>query len=251
MEDACKIDMVICEICHGIFENATTCFGCGHTFCEVCLKSSLAAKVNCPTCQKDVKCTAPNLLAQSIIDQIFKSKTSLQVVNENRTKRRKLGPESFVGTDSENYLEFEIRKKLPAKRGLEDQLSYEWTFTDETPYKTEEFQRAILQMERKLEIQFRLREANIKKQYQRKLKEMRSTMEKERVHDKLLNLCRNWIHFKPVLMHDFVVYLVFETKNKKEKTRSKILSCLLCGIPGPEKTPWEGCLVPLKIKYNC
>lgn len=252
-----KSTQIICSICHSAIESAMSCSGCGHTLCKLCLESTFAVKVDCPTCRKEIKCTAPICLAQSIIDHIFKPNTTSQVVScdseKDQAKRRKLGPKTFAATDSKTYSEIETSRKgknYQVKKSLEEQHCFEQIIDTQKPYTSEEFSRAILKMERRLELQFRLREAKIREQCEYKLKEMEMTMEKERIHRKLINSCRTWIHFKSDLMLDFVVYLVFQNNNEKEKKKSKFVSCLLCGIPGPKKTPWEGSLVPLKIKYS-
>jgi len=113
----------------------------------------------------------------------------------------------------------------------------------------DDVENVMMQMERDIELQFRIREAKIKEKYERQLNLMRIDMEKERSHRRLLNLCRSWIKNRPKSMLNFVVYLIFNESKTGRKT-NKIVSSLLCGIPGPKRTAWEGCMFPLKLSYN-
>ena len=84
---------IICMMCNEIIQNATSCFGCGHTFCEHCIKSHLESKNSCPTCHQHVISTAPNYLARAMINEMKvvcpnndKETTSKEM---NPSKRRK------------------------------------------------------------------------------------------------------------------------------------------------------------------
>jgi ubiquitin-protein ligase len=51
------------------------------------------------------------------------------------------------------------------------------------------------------------------------------------------NFCRRWIEHKPDALQEFVVYRDRNSKN------------LLCGVPGPGNTSWEGGLFPVIVRF--
>jgi ubiquitin-protein ligase len=60
------------------------------------------------------------------------------------------------------------------------------------------------------------------------------------VHAQLSSFCRKWIERKPDALFDFVVY----------RKQIGLTTQLLCGVPGPKRTAWEGGLFPLLMTWG-
>ena len=61
------------------------------------------------------------------------------------------------------------------------------------------------------------------------------------LHFHLIGFCRQWALFRPTALREFVIY--------RPKSTARI-SSLLCGVPGPRRTPWEGGLFPVHITWT-
>jgi ubiquitin-protein ligase len=61
----------------------------------------------------------------------------------------------------------------------------------------------------------------------------------ETPHVQLSFFCRKWMERKPDALFDFVVY----------RKKSGLTTRLLCGIPGPKRTHWEGGLFPVLMTW--
>ncbi|KAL7488533.1 hypothetical protein ACHAW6_014119 [Cyclotella cf. meneghiniana] len=63
------------------------------------------------------------------------------------------------------------------------------------------------------------------------------------VHQQLIDFCRSWVKDKPDALFDFVIYRpklnLFPEINK-----------LMCGIPGPKRTDWEGGVYPVILEWS-
>jgi ubiquitin-conjugating enzyme E2 I len=60
------------------------------------------------------------------------------------------------------------------------------------------------------------------------------------VHAQLSSFCRKWMERKPDALFDCVVY----------RKKIGLTTQLLCGVPGPKRTAWEGGLFPVLITWD-
>jgi ubiquitin-conjugating enzyme E2 I len=60
------------------------------------------------------------------------------------------------------------------------------------------------------------------------------------VHVQLSSFCRKWMERKPDALYDFVVY----------RKKTGLTTQLLCGVPGPKRTAWEGGLFPVLMTWD-
>ncbi|KAL3788691.1 hypothetical protein HJC23_001890 [Cyclotella cryptica] len=63
------------------------------------------------------------------------------------------------------------------------------------------------------------------------------------VHQHILDFCRSWVKHKPDALFDFVIY---RPKLHKFPEIKKIM----CGIPGPKRTDWEGGVYPVILEWS-
>lgn len=76
--------------------------------------------------------------------------------------------------------------------------------------------------------------------------QLKSSLEAENVKAMFVNrhiieFCSSWMKVKPDALFDFVVY-----RPKSNEQINKIM----CGIPGPKRTDWEGGLYPVLLEWN-
>ena len=99
-----------------------------------------------------------------------------------------------------------------------------------------------------------------------KAQEKSNVIAKELVHFEsnkggrhVLSFCREWMVRKPDPLFNFVVYrepMTYEVAAKGSRNelinqrKAKDLTLLLVGIPGPDRTPWEGGLYPVLFKWD-
>lgn len=74
------------------------------------------------------------------------------------------------------------------------------------------------------------------------------------VHRHLMDFCSSWMRRKPEALHDFVVYRPKMTTGRTESSSNGndggCIDKLLCGIPGPGRTCWEGGLYPVIFRWE-
>jgi ubiquitin-protein ligase len=75
----------------------------------------------------------------------------------------------------------------------------------------------------------------LKAEHDGQVRALKSEHQNEIIHSRLSSFCRKWMERKPDALFDFVVY----------RENSGLTTRLLCGIPGPKRTPWEGGLFPV------
>ena len=63
------------------------------------------------------------------------------------------------------------------------------------------------------------------------------------VHQRIVDFCRIWIRSKPDALCDFVVY-------RPKEAQSCQINKIMCGIPGPKRTDWEGGLYPVLLEWS-
>ncbi|KAL7530884.1 hypothetical protein ACHAXR_003732 [Thalassiosira sp. AJA248-18] len=67
------------------------------------------------------------------------------------------------------------------------------------------------------------------------------------VHQHLMDFCRSWIQRKPDALYDFVIY---RPKIGQSSSSSNDINKLLCGIPGPRRTGWDGGMFPVLMEWS-
>jgi len=128
-----------------------------------------------------------------------------------------------------------------AVKEAKDQLMSEFTVQLEARLKRQksEFEMKMKYQKECLEGQL---ETERKEAIQHK-KSLESLIEEERkktIHLYLLDFCRQWMKRKPDPLFHFKVY----RPSNPPYTR------LLCGIPGPKRTPWEGGWFPVHMAWH-
>lgn len=99
-----------------------------------------------------------------------------------------------------------------------------------------------------------------------KVQQKNNVIAKELVHFEsnkggrhVLSFCREWMVRKPDPLFNFVVYrepMTYEvatsesTNELTNQRKAKDLTLLLVGVPGPDRTPWEGGLYPVLFKWD-
>jgi hypothetical protein len=88
----------------------------------------------------------------------------------------------------------------------------------------------------------------ISKSYNKNIKSMESrisNLEAQELQMKYVNDCRAWMEYKPDALYDVEIYQIRENKWKDTG-----LMGLMCYIPGPEGSVWEGARIPMKLRYG-
>ena len=68
------------------------------------------------------------------------------------------------------------------------------------------------------------------------------------VHRRLMDFCRSWMRQKPDALYDFVVYRPKIDQSMSSSNTN--INRLLCGIPGPKRTGWDGGLFPVLVEWS-
>lgn len=63
------------------------------------------------------------------------------------------------------------------------------------------------------------------------------------VNQYIIDFCRSWIKSKPDALHDFIVY-------RPKVQRDRRINKIMCGLPGPKRTDWEGGLYPVLLEWS-
>lgn len=82
--------------------------------------------------------------------------------------------------------------------------------------------------------------ANIQSECDEKVKDLDLGMK----HFRYVNDCRSWIEYKPDALIDFSIHQI------KSNQYSSRIAKLLCGIPGPTGSEWEGSKIPMTLDYT-
>jgi ubiquitin-protein ligase len=241
---------MLCPICHQMYTNPTSVRKCGHSFCKDCLERCINIKDECPTCRQPTGGTVPNFLAQALFDEVSVRcpENNISPIRKHRedNKRRKIADDQFVVQD-----DLSLSETTCSWQGkLSDLNEHIKEHENESGYHHCNFATAATR-KRKSDFERTMQEEDkkINMKYEKQINAVRQKMRKEKAHLKLLFICRDWIRNRPSAMSDFVIYLVFE-ENKDKKIKEKRISGLLCGIPGPEGTLWEGGLFPLVLRWE-
>lgn len=72
-----------------------------------------------------------------------------------------------------------------------------------------------------------------------------SCLQSKNLQMRYINDYRAWIEYKPDALYDVSVYQILEKSVRYPK-----ITGLLCYIPGPTGSPWEGARIPMTLRYN-
>ena len=64
-------------------------------------------------------------------------------------------------------------------------------------------------------------------------------------HTRYVNDCRNWIEHKPDALFDVRIYQI-----KKSQMARHLVTGLICYIPGPTGSSWEGAMIPMVLRHK-
>jgi ubiquitin-protein ligase len=91
----------------------------------------------------------------------------------------------------------------------------------------------------KLRSEFDTKNLALKAEHDSQVQTLKSESKNELVHAQLSSFCRKWMERKPDALFDFVIY----------RKKTGLTTQLLCGVPGPKRTAWEGGLFPVLMTW--
>lgn len=254
----------ICAICQDILQDACSVKECGHTFCLNCIKTSLESSNTCPNCRIEVSGYTPNYFARDTVGE-------LQVLclgedgapsvlcdddnnNDSSNKKRKSccnwkGPLkdlkrhedhecgyktitcSIVGCVHE-CLRKDMESHLSGGAGLITHMTLMQKSYDK---KMEQMGKRIIA---KVQSECDTKIAKVQSECDTKIKNLEEqTQQIQYIHE-----CRNWIENKPDALSEFSVYI--------SGGNYRHINGLLCYIPGPTGSAWEGARIPMRLTYT-
>jgi len=256
----------LCAICTDVLQDACSMKECGHTFCYNCIKTSLESSNACPHCRIEVSGYTPNYFARDTVDELQvicqnKDGAPSDDNNDGSNKKRKRDDDtnccnwkgplkdlkrhedhecgfktatcSIVGCEH-TCLRKDMESHLSGGAGLITHMALMQKDHDEKiTLMQNDYDRKMKRMEQKCDTKI----AKVKSECEGKIKLLeKHTLVKSRyIHD-----CRNWIENKPDALSDFSVYSV----------GGRYEHGLLCYIPGPQGSAWEGARIPMRLIYS-
>lgn len=231
----------VCSICHDVFENPSSC-RCGHTFCRECLDEAIYGAEKCPICRAVIrkKDIFQNLVLRSLIGDL-----EMRCQNGCEWTSKVAECESHRKNDcGMQTIQCEVRGcdfQCLRKDMIHHVTSEEGIKAHVDNYVAERIAEIGAEVEN--EVTCKVKEVLLTQWLCQEIE--RAVTEKQRIRDALhfhlIAFCRQWVHFRPAALRDFVVYRPSSTAR---------VSSLLCGIPGPTRTPWEGGLFPVHITWS-
>ncbi|KAL3797566.1 hypothetical protein ACHAWO_012580 [Cyclotella atomus] len=102
-----------------------------------------------------------------------------------------------------------------------------------------------------------LMQSSIAARYEEKIDEMKQDIKsmKTRISDleahelqmKYVNDCRAWIEYKPDALYDVEIYQIREKRGQWQYS-TDLITGLMCYIPGPEGSAWDGARIPMILR---
>jgi ubiquitin-protein ligase len=249
----------LCIICHSVFEEPNS-LKCGHTFCLACLKSALESSRRCPTCRVTVPRKGghviPNRVLKGLIENLtVRCKNSLcrDPDDEPDHQRRRLNPGEASATDDActwtgKLVDWPAHSK---SRCALETVSCTVAGCDFRCARKDLGQHAIDNTMKHLQLMVSAETEKLRSEFDTKILALQAehdshvqTLKAEPqigfVHAQLSSFCRKWMERKPDALNDFVVY----------RKKTGLTTQLLCGVPGPNRTAWEGGLFPLLMTWD-
>ena len=253
----------ICVICHDVLEDACSVKECGHTFCRGCIKAYLETNngESCPNCRINISGYIPNYFARYSVDELqvkcFEGSCSDDQDNDgssdNGTIKRKRddgddkscnwkGPLKDLINHKENLCPFKL---VTCSVGGCDHTCFR---KDMESHISGGFLTHMMLIQRENDKKMKEMVKHVQSECDKKIKSVQSECDKtikdlemQMQHSRYIRDCREWLEHKPDALTDFSIYMIRE--------RDSALG-LLCYIPGPKDTAWEGAKIPMLLRYR-
>jgi ubiquitin-conjugating enzyme E2 I len=249
-----------CIICHSVFDEPSS-LKCGHTFCLACLNSSLESARRCPTCRLVVPKKGGNIIPNRVLKGLIenltvrcKNNAGIDPDNEPDLQRRRLNPgEASAANDGCTWTgklaDWSAHSKSECPLGIVrctvigcDFRCARKDLGQHTIDNTMKHLQLMVSAEtEKLRSEFDIKIRSLKAEHDSRVQTPTAEANIEFVHHvQLSSFCRKWMERKPDALFDFVVY----------RKKTGLTTQLLCGVPGPKRTAWEGGLFPVLVTWK-
>ena len=265
----------ICVVCHDVLEDACSVKECGHTFCHDCIKTFLETYnvASCPNCRVNVSGYVPNYFARDSVDELqvqcFEGACSDDQDNnssDNGTKKRKRdddddkrscnwkGPLKDLNNHKENVCPFKVVTCSVGgcdhtcfRKDMESHISggfitHMKLMQRENDTKMKRMEQSMNSKIKHVQSECDKKLIKVQAECDEKIKDLETQMQ----HSRYISDCREWLEHKPDALIDFSIYMIRE---RKRWSCSSIVG-LLCYIPGPKDTAWEGAKIPMLLRYS-
>jgi len=254
----------LCAICADVLRDACIT-ECGHTFCSNCIKTSLESSNTCPNCRIKVSGYTPNYFARDTVDELqvlclrdgAPSEDDSNDDGSNKKRKRDdtnccnwKGPLKDLKRHEDNECGYKTVtcsivgcEHTCLRKDMENHLSGGAGLITHMTLMQKDYDKKMKQMEQKIKSVEQKCDTKIAKM-QSECEEQIKNSEDQTQQLRYIHQCRNWIENKPDALSDSSVFTV-----KAHKWRSKI-GGLLCYIPGPTGSTWEGARIPMSLVYG-
>jgi ubiquitin-protein ligase len=249
----------LCIICHNVFDEPSS-LKCGHTFCLACLNSCLESARRCPTCRLVVPKKGgnvfPNRVLKGLIENLTvrcKNNAGIDPDNEPDLQRRRLNPgEASAANDDCTWTgklaDWSAHSKSECPLGIVrctvigcDFRCARKDLGQHTIDNTIKHLQLMVSAETEnLRSEFDMKILALKAEQNSLVQTLKAESKEELVHAQLSSFCRKWMERKPDALFDFVAY----------RKKTGLTTQLLCGVPGPKRTAWEGGLFPVLMTWK-
>jgi ubiquitin-conjugating enzyme E2 I len=255
---------LVCSICHDVFEEPVG-ISCGHAFCKQCLsdmkENSSPRNLSCPICRCKIsgKSFIDNFPLKRIILEL-PVKCCFKDEDGQRNRRRRLNNgegHSVISCEWSGTLQDWIEQHRDECLDRPVECSVEgctWTglrldlekhmscdIVRHVNLLTGAKSKVLEARVEALELEATLAYARVnalEDKLSKKEKELQASTRENTTKLYVDNFCRKWIEHKPDALKDFVVYRDQNSEN------------LLCFVPGPDNTSWEGGLFPVLFLFH-
>jgi ubiquitin-conjugating enzyme E2 I len=253
----------ICIICHNVFDEPSS-LKCGHTFCLACLNSALDSARRCPTCRMTVPKKGENVIPNRVLKGLIENLTvrckssacgdpDPDPDNEPDRQRRRLNPGEASATDdactwtgkladwpAHSKSECTLETVSCTVAGCDFRCARK-DLGQHTINNTMDHLKLMVSAEtEKLRSEFDTKILALQAAHHSQVQTLKAESKNGLVHAQLSSFCRKWMERKPDALFDFVVY----------RKKIGLTTELLCGVPGPKRTAWEGGLFPLLMTWD-
>ena len=250
----------ICIICHEVVELASSLKECGHTFCNNCIETSFQDSNLCPTCRVETSGCIPNFFARDTVDEVqVMCNPEAHQDDDDGNKKRKRDDDDDDDDDDDIDNHCNWKGPLQDLKNHKKHCSYRqvccpvdgctWLCLQKdvdshltSSIGTREHMRLLDKKMKKLE-----QSMNTKiEQIQAKCDKEIEALSMGTFHWKYINDCRSWIEYKPDALYDFTIYQI----TSRAAGHGQMITALLCYIPGPSGSNWEGARIPMTLRYG-
>ena len=276
---------LICSICQDVLEDPKS-LRCGHSFCVECLRDQRTAQLQrlsnvrgrqvlddktpqppCPTCRGPGGNWIPNFACKEMINSLHIRCKNVWENGGNgggRDSGQRHRADDNDGSDNSEGRR--VRSRLN-----NDAVQCNWTGRiDEWKRHTNEecclhmiscdipgcgamcrrcdmsdHRRSDACIEARIEARVSAAVAAVEEKFAKEIADLKQKIGNSGSNrGRVLSFCRQWMIRKPDPLYDFVIYRNHVPHGCDD------LSSLLVGVPGPLRTPWEGCLLPMLMEWK-